>query len=276
MKIVAPDGTPIYVMGHLESEFNKEGKVTKIKGTLIDISGEKRIKEELNQSYEMVLKQNQRLINFSYIVSHNLRSHASNIQSLAQLLLEMEHTKEQQEMFGMLSSVSKALDETLFDLNDVINIQKNTTISIEDIFVKKYIERVIESLRIEILQKNAKININVPLDTKINFNPAYFESILLNFISNAIRYRHPDRTPIIQLDYLVVEDRHVLKIKDNGIGINLERNGEKLFGMYKTFSDDSESKGLGLFISKSQMETLGGEITVESELGKGSVFNLFF
>lgn len=67
-----------------------------------------------------------------------------------------------------------------------------------------------------------------------------------------------------------------MKIKDNGIGINLERNGEKLFGMYKTFSDDSESKGLGLFISKSQMETLGGEITVESELGKGSVFNLFF
>lgn len=156
VKIVAPDGTPIYVMGHLESEFNKEGKVTKIKGTLIDISGEKRIKEELNQSYEMVLKQNQRLINFSYIVSHNLRSHASNIQSLAQLLLEMEHTKEQQEMFGMLSSVSKALDETLFDLNDVINIQKNTTISIEDIFVKKYIERVIESLRIEILQKKCK------------------------------------------------------------------------------------------------------------------------
>ena len=275
-RILAPDGTSIYFLGHFESEVNKKGRVTKIKGTLIDISGEKRIKEELNQSYEMVLNQNQRLINFSYIVSHNLRSHASNIQSLAHLLFEMNHTDEQKEMFGMLSSVSKALDETLFDLNDVINIQNSVSISIESILVEKYIERVIKALQVEIFQKNAQFHINVPTATKIKFNPAYFESILFNFISNGIRYRHPDRTPIIHIDYLIVKGRSVLQIKDNGIGIDLQKNGDKLFGMYKTFSKNSDSKGLGLFISKSQMEALGGEITVQSELGKGSVFNLFF
>ncbi|MDQ7916289.1 ATP-binding protein [Mesonia sp. MT50] len=275
-KILAPDGSLIFVMGHLENEINKEGRVIKLKGTLIDISGEKRIKEELNQSYDMVLKQNQRLINFSYIVSHNLRSHASNIQSLIYLLLDMDHAEEQKEMFGMLSSVSQALDDTLFDLNDVINIQNNTSIFIESILVRKYIQRVLEVLQVEISQKNVKILINVPAEIKISFNPAYFESILLNFISNAIRYKHPDRISTILIDYLVLKDRPVLKIKDNGIGIDLEKNGEKLFGMYKTFSKDTESRGLGLFISKGQMEALGGKITVQSELGKGSVFNLFF
>lgn len=275
-RILAPDGTPIYVLSHFENEINKEGRVIKLKGTLIDITGEKRIKEELNQSYEMVLNQNQRLINFSYIVSHNLRSHASNVQSLAHLLFEMKHTEEQKEMFGMLSSVSKALDETLFDLNDVINIQNNVSISIEGILVKKYIERVIKALQVEIFQENAQIHMNVPTNTKISFNPAYFESILFNFISNGIRYRHPDRTPIIHIDYLIIKGRSVLQIKDNGIGIDLQKNGDKLFGMYKTFSKNTESKGLGLFISKSQIEALGGEITVQSELGKGSVFNLFF
>ncbi|MDT0295240.1 ATP-binding protein [Mesonia ostreae] len=276
IRILAPDGTYIYVLGHFESEKNSEGRLAKIKGTLIDISGEKRIKEELNQSYDMVLNQNQRLINFSYIVSHNLRSHASNIQSLAHLLFEMDHTQEQKEMFNMLDSVSKALDETLFDLNDVINIQNNVQISIENILVKNYIERVLKSLQIEIFQKNAQIHINVPAETKINFNPAYFESILFNFMSNSLKYCHPERSPIIHLDYLVLKDRFVLQIKDNGIGIDLEKNGDKLFGMYKTFSKNADSKGLGLFISKSQMEALGGEITVESELGKGSIFNLCF
>lgn len=276
VKILDPEKNPIYVLGHLESEKDKNGKVIKLKGTLIDISGEKRTKEELDQSYDVVLQQNKRLINFSYIVSHNLRSHASNIKSLSQLLLEMEHTDEQIEMFNMLNSVSHALDQTLFDLNDVINIQQNTSISLEDILVIQYIERVLEVLQVEIIQKKAQIIINVPSETKINFNPAYFESILLNFISNAIRYRHPNRPPIVTIDFFIIENQFILQIKDNGVGIDLKKNGDKLFGMYKTFTDSNESRGLGLFISKSQMEALGGKITVESELGKGSTFKLFF
>ena len=275
-KILDPENNPIYVLGHLESEKNKRGEVIKVKGTLIDISSEKRTKEELDQSYDVVLQQNKRLINFSYIVSHNLRSHASNIKSLAHLLLEMEHSQEQLEMFDMLNSVAHALDQTLFDLNDVINIQQNTSISVEDILVIKYIERVLEVLQVEIMQKKAQIVINVPAETKISFNPAYFESILLNFISNAIKYRHPNRPSIVMIDFLIIDNQSVIQIKDNGIGIDLKKNGDKLFGMYKTFTKNNESRGLGLFISKSQMEALGGKITVESELGKGSTFKLFF
>ena len=275
-KILDPEGNPIHVLGHLESEKGKLGEVIKIKGTLVDISSEKRTKEELDQSYDVVLQQNKRLINFSYIVSHNLRSHSSNIKSLSHLLLEMEHTQEQEEMFSMLNSVSHALDDTLFDLNDVINIQQNISISIEDILVVKYIERVLEVLKVEIIQKKADIIVNVPSETKISSNPAYFESILLNFISNAIKYRHPNRPPIVIIDFLIIENHPVIQIKDNGIGIDLKKNGDKLFGMYKTFTKNNESRGLGLFISKSQMEALGGKILVQSKLNKGSVFKLFF
>ena len=99
---------------------------------------------------------------------------------------------------------------------------------------------------------------------------------MLNFISNAIRYRHPNRSPHVTIDFLIIENQSVLRIKDNGIGIDLKKNGDKLFGMYKTFTKNNESRGLGLFISKSQMEALGGKITVESELDKGSTFKLLF
>ncbi|PZD77782.1 PAS domain S-box protein [Mesonia sp. K7] len=275
-KLLDPNNQLIHVLGHLESEKNINGEVTKIKGTLIDISSEKRIQEELDQSYDVVLEQNKRLINFSYIVSHNLRSHASNIKSISHILSEIPHSSEQGEMFEMLLSVTQALDDTLYDLNDVVNLQKIAFISKEELLIKKYINRVLNTLEPEIIDKKTEITVNIPKDQRINFNPSYFESILLNFISNAVKYKHPDRLSKIQINYLEKQGKKVIEIKDNGIGIDLNKNRDKLFGMYKTFTKNPDSRGLGLFISKSQMEALGGKIEVESKLGEGSTFRLIF
>lgn len=98
---------------------------------------------------------------------------------------------------------------------------------------------------------------SISKDETLTYNPAYLESILLNFTTNAIKYSHPERTPEISYSIDTNENIKVLKISDNGLGINLERHGKKLFGMYKTFHNHKDSRGIGLFITKNQIEAMG-------------------
>ena len=104
---------------------------------------------------------------------------------------------------------------------------------------------------------------------------SYYIGIFLNLISNAIRYCHPDRKPEITIDFYTEKDKKVLQISDNGIGIDLNKNGDKIFGMYKTFSTNSDSKGIGLFITKNQIDAMGGSIYVESEPNIGTTFKIY-
>ncbi|OCC28252.1 Histidine kinase [Leptospira interrogans serovar Canicola] len=102
------------------------------------------------------------------------------------------------------------------------------------------------------------------------------ESILLNFLTNAVKYRHPDRVPEITLNAERQENRLILSIKDNGLGIDMKKYGDKLFGMYKTFHNNKDAKGIGLFITKNQVEAMGGKIEVESRLNNGTTFRIIF
>jgi hypothetical protein len=110
----------------------------------------------------------------------------------------------------------------------------------------------------------------------VNYNPAYLESILLNFLSNAIKYASPDRRPQISLSIFNENGELGLLISDNGIGIDMKKNADKLFGMYKTFNNNADARGIGLFITKNQIDAMGGRVEVESVLGVGSIFKIFF
>ena len=106
--------------------------------------------------------------------------------------------------------------------------------------------------------------------------PAYLDSVLMNFITNAVKYKDPERDPIVKLSLEQCDNYTVLSITDNGLGIDLERYGEKLFGMYKTFHDNPDARGIGLYITKNQVEAMNGKITVSSNPGKGTTFNIHF
>ncbi len=241
-----------------------------------NITEQKMIEVELNQSFNLVNEQNKRLLNFSHIVSHNLRSHTSNISGILGIWETIETEEERDQYIGLLNKVSGLLNETIYDLNDVVSIHTNIDLKIELLNLNKYIGKSITILNEQINASNTIINNRVGEDVFVHYNPAYLESILLNFISNAIKYRHPERQPVIELDTAYHQNYLVLTIQDNGQGIDLKKYGDKLFSMYKTFHGNADARGIGLFITKNQVEAMGGYVEVKSEPGQGTVFSIYF
>lgn len=242
-----------------------------------DITKNKEAELQLNKSYKMLVDQNKRLVNFSYIISHDLRSHSSNIQSILDLYEISELQEDRDNYIELLSKVTANLNQTLQHLNEVVSIQNNPDLKKEPLKLVDFVKKTIEHLEMRIKEKQAKIFIDIPREAEINFNSAYLESVLLNFISNSLRYSDENRNPEINIKATQREaDKWSLEISDNGIGIDLERNKEKLFGMYKTFTDRQDSRGIGLFITKHQVEAMGGEIEVESTPGYGTTFKVNF
>jgi PAS domain S-box-containing protein len=286
-------GTPIYEKIEKEVFSDDENSVrwastTKLplrdpKGSIIgtfgitkDITEQKKQTDNLRETLDIVSDQNNRFHNFAHIVTHNLRNHAGNISMILSLFETADSEKETEELIGYLHASSNRLNETISDLNQIVDAQNDMNIVMQSLNLKETIGKVKEILSTEIMGTNTEFEEQVPDDLMLQYNPAYLESILLNLISNAIKYRHPDRTPNIRILAEETDNDVVLNIADNGLGIDLDKYGEQIFGMYKTFHENKNSKGIGLYITKNQIESLGGSISVDSTPGEGTVFTIHF
>jgi PAS domain S-box-containing protein len=273
-RMIAKNGQLVWLRDVVTTVCENE-KIVGLRGIMINITKTKEVQEDLQKSFTLVNEQNKRLLNFSYIVSHNLRSHTSNISSLTSLLETVETEEERMEFTQLLKTVSNSLNDTLENLNEVVNIQTNIGLVTEDLNLKSYIDKSLSVLRDQITLKNVTINSTVTDAVVLNYNPAYLESVLHNIISNAIRYSDTNRKSLIEISYYTENENKVIKISDNGIGIDLDKNKHKIFGMYKTFNNNPDSKGIGLFITKNQIEAMGGSILVESTPNVGTTFKIY-
>lgn len=256
---------------------NKEDRPLKMTGSIIDRNAGKALQSELQHTINVMGEQNKRLNNFAHIVSHNLRSHSSNMQSLLSMIDAREIADpELQEHLRYLNNISVSLNETIDHLNELIKVQSAVDLSNTTLEFKTIYDLVINVLGPSIQYSHAIIKADFSACPKINYVYAYLESILLNLISNAIKYRHPDRNPVIEIKTYYEGEITFLEIKDNGLGIDLGKNREKLFGLYNVFHSHPDAKGIGLYITKNQVESLGGNISVISEPGKGSTFLVQF
>jgi PAS domain S-box-containing protein len=258
-------------------EYDENGNPTRIIGTHTDITEQKQQEERLRHTLDTVSGQNNRLLNFAYIVSHNLRTHSSNFKMIMDVLDDPSTSKdEKEELSGHLKQVSEQLNDTIANLNEVVSIQTNIDIQTSEINLHTYFNRAIELLHNDISRWEVKVDNRIPVDCKLVYNPAYMESIIFNLLSNAIKYRSLVRKPEVAVSYFNIPGgKYGFVVVDNGIGINLKKYGDQLFGMYKTFNGNRDAKGIGLFITKNQVESLGGSIEVLSEVDKGTTFKVF-
>jgi PAS domain S-box-containing protein len=273
-RMIAKNGETVWLRDIVNLIKDSDGNFTNLRGIMIDITKTKEIEKELHKSFNLVTEQNKRLLNFSYIVSHNLRSHTSNITSIINLIETSDSEEEIQHMLQLLKTVSESLNETMSNLNEVVNIHTNMGLTTEDLNLKQFVLSSLKVLEPQIIEKQVTVNINIDEETVVRYNPAYLESILFNLISNAIRYSDPVKNPFISINVIEQGTDKFLEIIDNGIGIDLVRNGNKIFGMYKTFTNHKDSKGIGLFITKNQIEAMGGNISLVSELNEGTTFKI--
>jgi signal transduction histidine kinase len=235
-----------------------------------------RKQKELQALTDVTADQNKRLLNFTYIVSHNIRSHSANLTGLIKLIDFAESEEEKSSLFKMLKTSTNKLEETILNLNEIISVQNNLNQAKVIVNLKEEIERSFLVVNDSILGANITINNNVQDDIKIEVIHAYLDSILLNLITNAIKYKSSDRDLIVNFYTKIEGDYLVLFVQDNGLGLDLGKYKQKLFGMYKTFHNNPNARGIGLFITKNQIEAMNGKIDVESEVNVGSTFKIYF
>ncbi|MBC7746307.1 MAG: ABC transporter substrate-binding protein, partial [Flavobacterium sp.] len=262
------------------TSYNADGKPSKITGMHLDIDSIKRKELELQETTKELLKTNKDLQQFASITSHNLRAPIVNLKSLTEmsaggdLPIELE-----EEIKQKIHDVVKQLDITLTDLVEIVSIKSGQKSASETLNFQLELIEVLVILQNQIANSGAKITSDFQSAPIVYFPKRYMESVLINLINNAIAYRDTNQCPEIHIKSYINEGFTILEVRDNGLGINMDRFKNKVFGLYQRFHQQYpsiEGKGLGLFIIKSQIEAMDGKIEVESIVGQGTTFRIYF
>ncbi|WP_339900926.1 PAS domain-containing sensor histidine kinase [uncultured Cyclobacterium sp.] len=219
---------------------------------------------------------NEELLRFAYIVSHNLRAPIVNISLLLDLYNEDDPSDpENQEVWENLKISTNLLDSTLQDLIEVVSIKKQKIPKVEHIDFKLLLNNIEKSLYNQLKESGIVINKDFTALNDINYIYAHLENFLMNIMTNAVKYKHPERNPIVNIKTYRDGKYCVIRFEDNGIGIDLSRYGDRIFGLYQRFHTHVEGKGLGLYLVREQIRAHDGKIEVESKVGKGTIFRIY-
>jgi len=232
--------------------------------------------EELNLLSKRVINKANKLQNVAYIVTHNLRSSVASSASLTNLYDNASSEAGKDELIEMLKESNKKLGNTLDELSEIIKMNETNELELHEIRFEDVVADIQLGLSPLLNETKAEIKMDFDECNFMMYNKVYLESIIQNLITNAIRYRHPDRNPIISFKTTMVEDGIVFSCSDNGMGIDLNRYGGKIFELHRTFHGNKDARGVGLYITRNQVEALNGTIAVESKVGVGTIFTIHF
>ena len=256
---------------------DEHGRPTNITGLHLDIDSIKRKEFELQQLTKELLKKNGELEKFAYITSHNLRAPVVNLKSLTEMHAAGDLPEElETEINSKIRQSVTQLDNTLNDLVEIVSSKSGEQITSESLNLTIELDEIITSIESQIQSSDACIETDFSEVEHINFPKRYLTSILLNLLTNAIKYRSPERPLLISVKTYIDKDYTVLSFSDNGIGINMQKFGHKVFGLYQRFHNNIDGKGLGLYIIKSQVEAMDGKIDVQSVENEGTTFKISF
>lgn len=271
------DGSLFWINFTMIPVTNKDGEHSHWISIQRDVTEIKEKEKEREQLIRELTKNNNDLKQFSYITSHNLRAPLSNLTGLLNLIDDIPiENPELKELIEGFSTSTHLLNETINDLVKVIIIKDNPSIKKEKVLIRDVFENVFNQLNFLINLHKPILKIELSEEYIDNINKSYLESIFLNLMTNSIKYRSSTNQLKITITSKTLEDNLVIIFKDNGIGIDMDRNKNKIFGLYQRFHNHPDSKGLGLYLVKSQVESMGGNISVESKVDKGTTFTLTF
>jgi PAS domain S-box-containing protein len=241
-----------------------------------DITESKTAALEREKIIADLIQHNNDLKQFTYIVSHNLRAPVANIIGLSDMLVEDDLDQEtRQEITGRVSSSIKNIDIVIKDLNNILQARAVSEKK-ETVYFAKLVDSIKKSIYNATPDEAVQFNCSFDEVPSMITIRSYAYSIFYNLVSNSIKYRQPGVSPVISINSYKLPGKIELRFKDNGKGIDLKKNGGKVFGLYKRFDNTTEGKGMGLFMVKTQVESLGGAIEIKSKPGEGTEFIIQF
>jgi PAS domain S-box-containing protein len=247
-----------------------------LRASLIDITERKNAERERDKITSDLIQHNKDLEQFAYIVSHNLRSPVANLIGLSTELQDLNGNSEESELIEQLSTSVSKLDDVIHDLNSILEIKKEINEKKEIVRFSEILDDVKISLGKSIVNNDVRFIVDFTTPNEILTIKSFLYSIFYNLISNSIKYRKENLAPEIKIESFIKSNKIGLIFKDNGIGIDLEKKGLQVFGLYKRFHTHVEGKGMGLFMVKTQVQALGGNINISSEVDKGTEFLIEF
>jgi signal transduction histidine kinase len=233
--------------------------------------------EERTKMVGDLMLRNIDLEQFAYIISHNLRAPVANILGASGVLNDAELSLYDKETIisGISTSVLR-LDEVVKDLNRILQVKGDINETKEIVHFSTLVEEI--KFSVQNLVDKYEIEIKYDFSAVDGFLTlrGYLYSIFYNLISNSIKYRRNDVPCQIEVKSRLVKNNLEITFSDNGMGIDLKKSGDLIFGLYKRFHSNAEGKGLGLFMVKTQVEALGGKISVQSLENVGTEFKIEF
>lgn len=243
--------------------------MAKKRGDMLEIE-----KEELIQKLRV---RNKSLQEFNSIISHNLREPLTQIIGLSDLLKDSkeEDRKDNLEIVSRISIASNRIDTVIKELSTILNESEPKLSDFRTISIERLLKEVLDLLKGEMKSRNVTINQNLEV-AKIKSYKPFLSDTLYHLISNSLKFSISGKRLLLNIETYEDELHHLLKISDNGRGMNLNQVGDKIFKMYQRFHLDVEGRGIGLFIVKNRITAINGLIEVESEEGVGTSFLMKF
>ena len=272
LKNKAKDGTYYWVDTTIIPFLNQIGKPYQYVTIRSDITDKKKGEEEIKKMLIKAEYQNKQLIEFCNIISHNLRAPLVNISMLLDFMEETENKEEKEEALQRIRPVVDHINEIFNKLVESLQVKQDLEIQSEKLDFKKCIENSLIDFQTQIKEYKITIEIDCNEAQTVYYPEKYLDSIFSNLISNAIKYRSPDRNLALKIKTKQINNDILLSIEDNGLGINLKRHKDSIFKIRRTFHNHPDAKGLGLFMTKTQIDAMNGEIWVESQEQIGSTF----
>lgn len=267
----------VWLLVDAEPVFNSEGRLLHVICTYSDITEQRKAQDALNEKNKILTTlanelrgKNERLLEFAQIVSHNLRSPISSIVSLLEIYKKGDSSRA--EIIQHIDGVSSKALKTIEELNEVLKIQQEDNVIPQWVDFNEHLQHAISVQKGAIMESEAKIIADFEV-RKVLYSPIYLESIMLNLLSNSLKYRSKERRCEVSVrSYLDGENNLILEWKDNGLGLDVREHKKDLFKLGKRFHSNEDSRGVGLFLIKNQINAMGGTIGVESEVGAWTKF----
>ena len=242
-----------------------------------NITHKKRIEEERNLLLTNLTQINKELTLLSHKTSHDLKSPINNMLSVFSLIdVSKINDPETLELIEILKLTSENLKQTLNDSIDKLVENESINTQIEEINLNESLHEVLASINSLVRDSRAIINIDFSAFEQVIFNKAYIKSVFLNLLTNSIKYTKPHQAPVITIQSRKVNGVNQLIFSDNGLGFDMEKVKDKIFGLYEKFHSNVDSNGIGLYLVYNHITRLGGKIAVESKINEGATFTISF